>query len=1061
MKKTLSLIIMAAGLIAAGSCAKEKLQAPTGENLVKVSFRASLEASKAELDAGKVNWQNGDKIAVWDGTAKQIFTASGVDGQTAFFSGEVTEGATEFYVVYPSSALSKVASETFTVTVPAVQNIAAGAAIDTAALVMTGYTADLAAGVNMKNSVSLAKFTVDIDDITSVVLFGNDGEKFVGTATVDKTGETVTCSGSTKLTVKKDDGSAFAAGDYYAAIAPTTFEGGVTIASSVTGGKTVFTTAKKAEFLRNAGKNFGAFASRTDKVVLVDNIMTAEQLVAFGQNANVYAAGETVTLGADIDLAYQEWVPVVLFDGNFDGQGHAVKGIRVESKANACFFYKVTGDVSNLSFGSPEESDTSVFRCIADTTANCFAAPIAYPSGSSNITNVTNYATVEGRGPSSYYNAGVVAAFSSNGTVSGCKNYGTVKCTCPTGTATHTNIAGVVSSCSTADATIIDCTNYGYILFNPSKNNGSINFGGVVAYAAAEFTIKNCTNEGALELGSDLTGGAESHIGGVLGYSNTTAMKEFSGNVNKGTVTDNAKTFSGQKTYLGGVVGYLNAASPITDCINEGVVTNHTYTTYPYVGGIVGFVNKEGTISGCINKALVLNTGNSSHSSPDTLVADIAVGGIAGRVAVAATISGCENQAEVTNSGHAKNNNKTGHNFTSTGGIIGAVTSGATAGVATVVKDCINRGAVTDSSALTAKTKTNVGGCIGSNHSNGAITNCDNFAPVLKCASGAAASTTLYVGGIIGYLYAYTGNKAKLSDLSGCDNSGDVSCTAATSASSYVGGCIGSWCSTGSFPMSNFTNSGTVTNTASTSTVYIGGIVGNVGNGSYTTHSLTATYSGCVNNGNVTLSSNSATVRIAGIAASHYGLPTFDGCTNNGNITLQCKAKSKTIDMGGMIGKNTGSTGKFTGCTNTGTITCLDCALTTATIAIAGLMGNGKGSPFTDCVNSGRINVDNGSVNVTKIMAGGLYGYASAATTVKGGSSNQAVTTTSATTSNVGAALGLCDKAPTITLLGVGGSVNGTALASDNWTTLLYGKVSDNTGIDVSGGENSCYLITE
>ncbi len=83
-----------------------------------------------------------------------------------------------------------------------------------------------------------------------------------------------------------------------------------------------------------------------DNVIFVNNanlvlIATAEELFAFANdvnaNGNTYA-GKTVVLTADIDLANAAWTPIgqtgaTQFLGTFDGQGHTISNLYIDSSA--------------------------------------------------------------------------------------------------------------------------------------------------------------------------------------------------------------------------------------------------------------------------------------------------------------------------------------------------------------------------------------------------------------------------------------------------------------------------------------------------------------------------------------------------------------------------------------------------------------------------------------------------------------------------------------------------------------------------------------------------------
>lgn len=102
-------------------------------------------------------------------------------------------------------------------------------------------------------------------------------------------------------------------------------------------------------------------------------ISTAEGLFYFAKkvNAGNNFAGKTVTLANDIDLNNEKWTPIGVFStnatwfkGTFDGQNHAVTGLKVEeSKKNGVgFFGKVyTGTIKNLTVEGSVSTSSSTY----------------------------------------------------------------------------------------------------------------------------------------------------------------------------------------------------------------------------------------------------------------------------------------------------------------------------------------------------------------------------------------------------------------------------------------------------------------------------------------------------------------------------------------------------------------------------------------------------------------------------------------------------------------------------------------------------------------------------
>ena len=102
-------------------------------------------------------------------------------------------------------------------------------------------------------------------------------------------------------------------------------------------------------------------------------ISTAAGLFYFAKkvNAGNNFAGKTVTLANDIDLNNEKWTPIGVystkatwFKGTFDGQNHAVTGLKVEEskKSGVGFFGKVyTGTIKNLTVEGSVSTSSSTY----------------------------------------------------------------------------------------------------------------------------------------------------------------------------------------------------------------------------------------------------------------------------------------------------------------------------------------------------------------------------------------------------------------------------------------------------------------------------------------------------------------------------------------------------------------------------------------------------------------------------------------------------------------------------------------------------------------------------
>ena len=198
-----------------------------------------------------------------------------------------------------------------------------------------------------------------------------------------------------------------------------------------------FTIEKKAD--GSYGVKVGADGYVEDENGNV-TISTAEGLFYFAKkvNAGNNFAGKTVTLANNIDLNNEKWTPIGIygtqatwFKGTFDGQNHAVTGLKVEEsrKNGVGFFSKVyTGTIKNLTV----EGSVSAPGCT-------YVGGIV-GHGYATITNCTFKGTVSGSG------AAQVGGIAGSGgfTVDRCSVYGDVSAGCWAG--------GIVGNCQDGGA---------------------------------------------------------------------------------------------------------------------------------------------------------------------------------------------------------------------------------------------------------------------------------------------------------------------------------------------------------------------------------------------------------------------------------------------------------------------------------------------------------------------------------------------------------------------------------------------------------------------------------
>lgn len=963
MKITHSLAILSILAIAV-SCAKET---PAEENavreLVEKTFTAGSSETKTHVDGTSILWDADDQIAVFDNIAPStahIFTLKEGEGTaSASFTGEVSKGATAFWAVYPASAAKGVdtANDRFSITLPAAQKLG-GRNISNDALVCVAKADGDA--LSMKNAFGYLKVEVTYDNITLIRL---NGTGLSGDAIINASGALVSGpADATSVSVSEEgEDAVIAPGVYYIPVLPgITPAGSFSIDMERADGFTASrTSTKEITIGRNGGTTTGKLDANPDYHWSI-HITNTEELLAWNENAAKWRANDYVYLDADVSLSGEGWT-ANNFPGKFYGQNHAITDINLYSEdSDVNFFRTVSGSIQDLKFGS--ETDESTFECKA-ATGTLYVCPIRNVSSGGQLTNISNYATVNLSGTSGYYIGGICGSYGSAKTVSGLKNYGLVEST--GSPSTIINIGGVFAQIGT-NTTVEDCHNYGEVKYaGVTQTAGTYNFGGVIGYTNSTSTITGCTNEGALSVANTFTAAGDTHnrLGGIIGYWNTNAGT-ITGCVNKGTISNNAKTMSGKRNYIGGIIGQTTVTLKIYDCINEGKLSNTTTATYIYMGGMVGFDNGGATIGSeeqpCVNKAAVANTGKSSNGSENTQ-SNISVAGIVGLSDKASKISFCVNEAAISDSGALSFIG----NIKANGGLVGTMLGGGQ------ITDCTNKGTVSVSSKSSKTARCYTGGIIGYCYKTAANT----FANNLNDTTAVVTMSGSYVfenniGGIAGYVNGVA------TGFSGCTNCAKITNTADRAAVDSLadgtkaplqcfGGIVGK--TTGAADITGCSNSGQIYNNDGIpyySGTIMGGIAGIAGGA--------GTYSGCTNTGFIYdlkgVNAAGLTISLGGIIGQATAVVTVTGnCVNSGVVEKSTGGNNPKIYLGGIVGSTTVAGLTINECKNLDTGTIDDAGATSGNAFIGGILGQtAKTVTITKCSNAA----------VVKIRSDAGYGYA-------------------------------------------------------------------------------------
>jgi len=294
-------------------------------------------------------------------------------------------------------------------------------------------------------------------------------------------------------------------------------------------------------------------------------------------------------------------------------------------------------------------------------------------------------------------------------------------------------------------------------------------------------------------------------------------------------------------------------------------------------------------------------------------------------------------------------------------GILANVLSGTADG-------CTSQGSVSFNVAGGVTGEHHIAGLIGQALEGSSITGCTNEASVTNYTSYADGNSyELMVGGVLG---TFWGVDFTISD---CENTGAVINNGAWNKDVSVGGIIGQAGNSSdkscTMTVTSCTNSGAVTNNGANAdaTNSVGGVIGWIRFGTYTDNS---------NTGTVTNTGNSKQNRVGGLIGYLDKDATFDGNSNSGDVSNTGEVTDINY-VGGLLGRmQTGNT--FKNNSNSGTVTNTGDA--TNYVYVGGIVGYlDKNNVIADAgssaqyklTNSGNI-VNGGSAK--NICIGGLFG---------------------------------------------------------------------------------------
>ena len=932
-------IFLAAALTAV-ACSQNELQDPN-ENSLEIpqnGFYAGIESKVTLEEDYSLSWEEGDQVAIWNGTEMLAPYVAQTSGKTTVLLGEEVDQTIAHYAFYPYESVVEFEGNTVTAVIPGQQTPKVGT------FPFNPSVAYAPAGeqtLQFYNICGLVGFEITEAEqgVTNVVIFGNNGEDLTGTVKVsydEVSAPAATVVKGVKSVTLQAEGT-FAPGTYYVAILPQLYKEGITITMNTPEGKQYKKDSKPFTLKRSHRINAHEI---NDGEYGAENVITnAAELQAFFNVVNAdenKGAGMAAQITANIDLSeIENFTPAAEFAGTLDGGEFTISNVTshlIGTLAEA-------GEVKRLNV-----------------------------NGNLEINAVDDVAFI---------------ALNNAGKISYCKTSGTAK-TLADDLAFNTERA-VGAIAARTSGTIEYCTNEAEITLSPlsyekattSNYKGLQHIGGIAGYATGNASvIDNCTNSAKVALTAKGAINAATTIGGILGSSSS----ETGANVKAGTLSANVTlsncTNNGEVRWsysvkpsgdafnnlcFGGIVGYLEGS--LSDCTNNALLYAHgwrttdgdaSYTKYIGFGGVAGVAN--GNVTNCHNNGNIdvaaTLTGGTDAAGYVGCSKFSAVAGVVGHSGIKSyTISGCTNKAETmdVDMHMLQGNGSTG----SFGGVVAYSYA--------KLSDCQNHAKIDFSSRFKYMYAGAVAGYYEINAVTQALCNYGDFTfDAGTIASGNANhSVTLNVGGIIGYLYGNVNNTA--TGFKPWVNEGNLTISGgnASTAKNY-GGIIG-YVQASNTTMSirgekakDYWNKGNITVTGSVATTYVGGIHGYMnftsGKG---VDAVDMNYSH--NDGNITVDV-AAAAAVGGIIGS-YNYGCVYNSFNTGKITVN--SSKGDLWVGGVIGNAT-SGRKMVGMGNEGDVD----VTTTSTnnLYVGGLRGFVNGQ-----INlSGTVlNYNTGNVNVT------------------------------------------------------------------------------------------------
>ena len=610
------------------ACTPESgIDLPEDVELIEICLNAGIDGSKVALDETLLHpfWQEGDRLAVFDGSGLREFTlVSGAGSAQASFSGQVSASAVSLKAVYPYSA-AKLEGSTLNYSVPEEQTVSSAGA-DPQAVVMYSE-GRLGEALHFGQCTSMLRFSAP--------------------------------EGVRNLVFRLDEGSVTmnlpgTAGNYAVAINPGSYYG-LTLYIVADSGSFIMESSVPFDISKGTSVSLGELALDTGCVI----IKTPSELAAFLSSTSVSDKSQVLIMN-DIDMRGTAFEAASGFGGFLDGNSRQID----ISGGPSPLFGTNAGVVSNLVItGTPSPSSPQ-------------GASLAL-TNNGRLVSITNKAKISGSSSAALSEPIVLGGITAYnyGSLLNCTNEGEVSFT-STSSITGAALGGIAGY---SEGLFDNCSNSGAVRLTAKYGSGmcaigkiassAANMGGIVGAAFEGFTARSCTNSGEIVFLNDEVEKCSaiyqrSQIGGIAGspYGAITNCTN-SGHISITATTTTRAAYSANNYIfdVGGISGgsfhetadyqAVNDHTSITQCNNQGnidLVFDCSKSNSP-VGGIVGWANGEHKTIACKTSGCT-NTGNITMSG----AGKVRIGGIMGGTG---SMENCTNKGTIyvrsANSGSA------------------------------------------------------------------------------------------------------------------------------------------------------------------------------------------------------------------------------------------------------------------------------------------------------------------------------------------------------------------------------------------------------------------------